>query len=406
MRRELYDADAYGAVIDRLHPRTYYAAILNAYGLNTFVVSHDGGAHWSVVPLPVPASDATFMRPLQAARDPAVLVLPQRTGPMYVSTNDGQSWTVRTVDALAGDYAVRFAAGKVPHAPHPVIYVGTGSGRLWLSRDLGASWQQLDIPNPAGLSVRSIEVDTARSPGPGAEHLFVALGVDVPQEYSKGNHVGGVIESTDGGAHWTDISRPLSATSVNALLLKGSTLFAGTNNGVVQDVGGHWITAGKRFPNVRVTDLFASADGGAIFASTYGRGTLRALTPHPSARQIRKSLRKQLVPHGKAARIEALLKRGGYRRLFTALTAGHEEIRWYFIRHRRNRPPQKVLLAVGHHAFTEAGSATVKIALTKQGRRLLAHARRLKVRGTAIFIPAGGTPVTAYERFTLRRRQR
>jgi len=92
--------------------------------------------------------------------------------------------------------------------------------------------------------------------------------------------VGGVLETNDSGATWNDLSGSLSHTSVNALLLSGSTLLAGTDNGVEQYSNGSWSRTTTGFPSVRVDALFPSADGSTIFATTYGRGTL-ALTLVP-----------------------------------------------------------------------------------------------------------------------------
>jgi hypothetical protein len=50
-----------------------------------------------------------------------------------------------------------------------------------------------------------------------------------------------------------------------------------------------------------------------------------------------------------------------------------------------------------------AGTVRVAVTLTAKGRRMLAHARRLKVIATATFTPAGGLAVHASRTFTLRR---
>ncbi|HEX5617264.1 MAG TPA: hypothetical protein VFX51_02540 [Solirubrobacteraceae bacterium] len=117
-----------------------------------------------------------------------------------------------------------------------------------------------------------------------------------------------------------------------------------------------------------------------------------------TAAQIRALLRTEITPHGKAARIRALRKHG-YRLAFRALTAGTAKVRW--VRKRKGHKP--VLIASGRHTFAAAGSATIKIKLTKAGRRQLRHARRLRLTAMGTFTPAGAAPVTASRRFTLRR---
>lgn len=241
------------------------------------MVSRDAGATWSTVRLPRPANDVFFMSPVQATGDPNVLILPEQNGTLYVSGNDGKSWTVRTIGALGGDYLTWVAAALIPGTTVPVVYAGTGFGGVWRSTDLGLRWSSLQVPVPRGLSVADVVIDPGTSSGAGGEHVFVALGVSSPQGYAQVSRPGAVLETSDSGKSWTDITGSLSGTSVTALLLSGSTLLAGTENGLEQYSNGTWSPTASGFPNVRVSALFLSADGSTIFATTYGRGTL-ALT--------------------------------------------------------------------------------------------------------------------------------
>jgi hypothetical protein len=145
----------------------------------------------------------------------------------------------------------------------------------------------------------------------------------------------------------------------------------------------------------------ARFDGIAGHFSTYAVALLRrggGGSSGPTAAQIRALLRAQITPHGKAARIGALLKRG-YRLRFRALTAGTAKVGWY--RLRKGRKP--VLIASGRHTFAAAGSATIAVKLTRAGRRQLRHAKRLGLRANGTFTPESAAPVTAARRFTLRR---
>jgi hypothetical protein len=127
----------------------------------------------------------------------------------------------------------------------------------------------------------------------------------------------------------------------------------------------------------------------------------------PSAMQIAALLSEELVPSGKLARISALLKHNGYGRAIKALEAGTVTIAWY-------RGPRgatltskgkrkSVLVASGRHVFAEPGSATIKIRLTSAGRRLLKHAKQLRLIARGTFTPVAQPPVAVLRRFTVRR---
>jgi hypothetical protein len=149
---------------------------------------------------------------------------------------------------------------------------------------------------------------------------------------------------------------------------------------------------------------FARFDGIAGHFSTYAVALVGARpgtggsTSRPTRAQIRALLLTQITPHGKAARIGALL-RHGYRLAFRALTAGSAKVEWYRVR----KHAKPVLIASGRHTFHGAGRATITMKLTAAGRRLLRHAKRLGLTAKGTFTPAPDAPVRAARGFTLRR---
>jgi hypothetical protein len=117
-----------------------------------------------------------------------------------------------------------------------------------------------------------------------------------------------------------------------------------------------------------------------------------------SSAQIKALLADQLIPSGKAAKIRALLKSGGFSLVFNALEAGVVVIDWYQVPSganlARKAHPGPLLIAVGKLTFSAKGTARMKIKLTVAGRRLLKHAKQLKVTAKGTFTPRGKSPIT------------
>ena len=266
---ELEGGDAWSVLVDRSKPSTFYAWTNAGFGVST-----DSGAHWHNLPFS-PSAGSTFsatLRLIQATGDSNLLILPDGSGQLYLSTDDGQTWHARDVP-VAGDQLTSIAAAKFPRRAQPVIFAGSESGSIWRSTDLGVKWTRL--AKVFALQVDDIALDPLRS-GPSSERLYVGLGAHTAAWYATTPRVGDVWESANGGGSWTEIGKALKRESVNALLPSGSTLLAGTDFGVRKYHAGSWSSAGQGFPNVRVTGLTLSADGKTFFASTYGRGTWEA----------------------------------------------------------------------------------------------------------------------------------
>ena len=120
----------------------------------------------------------------------------------------------------------------------------------------------------------------------------------------------------------------------------------------------------------------------------------------------------QLVPGGKAARIGALLKNGFFKQRFKVTEAGTAVIKWYYLppgaklagfKHAKKAAPSPVLVASGSVTFRAAETATLKLRLTGQGRRLLRGSRRVRLTATCAFAPLGGTAITTSGTFQLSR---
>ncbi|MGB9185708.1 MAG: Ig-like domain repeat protein [Solirubrobacteraceae bacterium] len=113
-------------------------------------------------------------------------------------------------------------------------------------------------------------------------------------------------------------------------------------------------------------------------------------TAGPSSAQVTAALSTVLKPSGKAAKLKAILKAGGYSFSFLAPSAGKLVIEWFV-----TVKGKQVLVAFASAGFHAAGKATVKLKLTSNGRKLLRGAKTVKIATTATFTPSGRTGSTS-----------
>ena len=96
-------------------------------------------------------------------------------------------------------------------------------------------------------------------------------------------------------------------------------------------------------------------------------------------------------------------KKRGYALAFDALAARHLSIRWYDLpKGAHGAKRSRVLAAAAKIDFAQAGSRPMTIKLTATGKRLLAHANRLRLTAVGTFQPPDGKPITAASSVTLR----
>jgi hypothetical protein len=128
-------------------------------------------------------------------------------------------------------------------------------------------------------------------------------------------------------------------------------------------------------------------------------------TPTVTRAQIKADLRRALLPRGRAARIRALLKHHGYTFMFTAPTAGKVVIEWSALARgaRAAKATKPVIVARGSARFSKPGRVRITIRLTPAGKRILKHARSIKLTAKGTYTPRGGSSLTATRAFRLRR---
>ncbi|MGE0100949.1 MAG: Ig-like domain-containing protein [Blastocatellales bacterium] len=127
--------------------------------------------------------------------DSNLLLAPTAVG-LFVSTNDGESWSQRNGPGNINGFA------KIGNA----LFAGTWGEGVFRSTDDGHNWEQVNNGN-AVLNVT----------------LLLAEGNAL---YAAGR--GQVFRSTDLGETWSDLSNGLSNFDIISLAVNGSTIFAGT----------------------------------------------------------------------------------------------------------------------------------------------------------------------------------
>jgi hypothetical protein len=140
----------------------------------------------------------------------------------------------------------------------------------------------------------------------------------------------------------------------------------------------------------------ASNSAGSAQAASNMVGPVASAGATPA--QMRARLRTALLPSGRASRIGALLKNGGYSFSFAAPAAGSLAITWY-----HTTRGKLVSIATGAARFDSSRTTKVTIKLNAAGRRLLKRAKRVKLIAKGSFTPAGTKAVTAQRRFTITR---
>ena len=140
--------------------------------------------------------------------------------------------------------------------------MGTDDGRVWITRDLGATWTTVLSGQPW---VTRVAVDPAR-----ASTVYVTL-----SGYRSGSNQPHVLVSRNFGASWTDLSGNLPQAPVNDIIVaRFGLLYVATDQGVFVTFAGlnHWLRLGRDLPLVPVDDLEYDPSHNRLVAATFGRG--------------------------------------------------------------------------------------------------------------------------------------
>jgi hypothetical protein len=192
------------------------------------------------------------------------------------STNSAASWTAISPDLSHGSGGIggspygTITTIAVARSDGRIIYAGTDDGRVWITRNTGASWTEITAGLPTRWITR-LAVDPVD-----ANIAYVSV-----SGYRNGDPGAHVFRTTTGGTAWQDISAGLPDAPVNDVVLdprNRTVLYAATDVGVfAATAGGAWSAVGTGLPMVPVADLDAAASGTTtvLTATTYGLGMYR-----------------------------------------------------------------------------------------------------------------------------------
>jgi photosystem II stability/assembly factor-like uncharacterized protein len=214
-------------VIDPNNPEVLY------FGGNQLNRSTDRGDTWTLISPP----------------DPNYL-----TGTFEPGRNDPIYWRWGTLTTIS-----------VSKTAPETIYVGTDTGRLWKTEDMGANWTEF---TGAGLPKRWV---TRVAIDPRDEDVVYATF----SGFRNGEDAAHVFKTTDGGGSWENISGNLPNAPVNDVVVdtERDTVHVGSDVGVftLKNAKKDWKATGGGLPLAPVLDLRLHAPSDTLFAGTFGR---------------------------------------------------------------------------------------------------------------------------------------
>jgi len=212
------------------------------FGAQVLFRSMDGGDHWEVISpdLTGKQADAT------GCND-------------QVAGEQGNEWAVEC------GYGVISAIAPSPKSAD-LIWVGTDSGLIQLTRDGGQHWQ--NVTPPALKPWEKVSAIDASALDPASAYAAV-------DDHRQDDFHPHVFRTHDYGRSWTEVDSGLPTGEdvpvVRADTVRSGLLYAGTSEGayVSLDDGDHWQSLRLNLPKARVNDLLVHGDD--LIAATQGR---------------------------------------------------------------------------------------------------------------------------------------
>lgn len=255
--------------IDPTNDRKYYGCFQNG-GCRGFV---DGVGFV----MTIPGARRNWVAPLEFGADPRIMFGASEFV-SRINTDAGQRvWQRISPDLTEGTeprapgFGTVTALGTTPADPN-LVYAGTDSGLMWVSRNAMAApdqvtWEKITSPVFPGRWVTRVTVDPQDPKVAWATFSGWRAGSPYPH----------LVMTTDGGRTWNDIvGRGVPQAPINDVIRhpsKKSWLFIATDVGVFRttNLGRTWVKVGANLPLVPVNDIDLPAGSETLYAATYGR---------------------------------------------------------------------------------------------------------------------------------------
>lgn len=209
--------------------------------------------------------------------DPTVLYMGANV--VFKLTKRGDEYKVISPDLTTHDGSKNNATGSaaetycsiVTMAESPVkqgeLWTGSDDGLIYVTTDDGGSWTNVTPPQVKGHYVSWV---AASSADPNRAYAVV-------DGHRSDIYTPLVLETNDLGRHWTDITSNLPQTDVTRCITEDphnpKVLFVGTETGAwfTMNNGASWMSMGRGLPTCSVQDLVIQPQTGDIVAATHGR---------------------------------------------------------------------------------------------------------------------------------------
>ena len=274
--------------IDPTNDRKYYACSQNG-GCRGFVGTPDGQSGQTNFSMAFPSADRkNWVTPIEFGADPKFMfgasqfVYRMNTDPAPPPGQPNpaglRQWQrISAMDLTEGTeprapgFGTVTALGTTP-ADANLVYAGTDSGLMWVSRNAMApaaevTWTKLESPAFPDRWVTRITVDPDNAKVAWATFSGWRSGDGYPH----------IVMTSDGGNTWSDIAgKKIPQAPINDVIRhhsKPKWLFIATDVGVYRttNLGKTWLKVGANLPLVPINDIDLPEGSNTLYAATYGR---------------------------------------------------------------------------------------------------------------------------------------